>query len=357
MSSAAASNAACTQEIEGPQIFFWMVCLAFNSIAQPSGSVLGLSSEYHTFLRSSPIICAFDTIIMVAPLLRGIYISPTIECIREEATQILFQRIVDYRDDPDVEAIKSLKSQASLRWFTFFLGVLPQLIKLFASRGVPMFQAFGAMYLFSWITFEALVFATDIKYMEPEVSLRPHRRGRTIERLVSWTAKLAVFISTIIFSLPAWSVYLTFRPMLTGLLESPTMAFVVSYILYPFGLFFFNIPLWSEFLWEANVDDHSPYDNFFVLLGVSSQLLFPIVAMGVPDFNTSKRWEGLVLVVLSLATTAGFGTCMFRAQANRFGIAASTWKVLCMIPLPVFYFGSLYRPDGTNVPSWTQVLG
>ncbi|KAJ5726255.1 uncharacterized protein N7483_007612 [Penicillium malachiteum] len=165
MSSVAASNAACTQ-IEGPQIFFWMICLAFNVIAQPSGCVLEFSSDYHTFLRSSPIICAFDTITMVAPLLLGIYHSPTIDGIREEATRILFQRIVDYRDDPDVEAIKSLKSEARLRWFTFFLGVLPQLIKLFASTGIPMFQVFGAMYFVSWVIFEALVFAADISRLD-----------------------------------------------------------------------------------------------------------------------------------------------------------------------------------------------
>ncbi|KAJ5710969.1 hypothetical protein N7488_005125 [Penicillium malachiteum] len=283
MTSADVFNATCTQEIEWPQIFFWMIYLAFNSIAQASGSVLGLSSEHHAFLRSSPIICAFDTIIMIAPLIRTLYHSPTIECFHQEATRILLQRIVNDRDDPDVEVIKSLKSQASLRWFTFFLGVLPQLIKLFVSRGIPMFQLLGAMYLFSWLIFEALVLSMDMKYLEPQVTLRPHGRGHKTGLLVSWTAKLAISISTIIFSLPAWSVYLTFRPMLASLLESSSLAFFVSYFFIPSGLVFFHIPIWSEFLWDADVVDHSPYDNFFVMImmGVSSQLFFPLVAMGV----------------------------------------------------------------------------
>ncbi|KAJ5738480.1 hypothetical protein N7493_001635 [Penicillium malachiteum] len=294
---------------------------------------------------------------MVAPLLHAVYHSPTVECICEEATRILLQRIVDDRDDPDVEAMKSLKSQASLRWLTFFLGVLPQLIKLFASRGIPLFQILGAMYLFSWVIFEAIVFATDMKYIEPQITLRPHRRGRPTRVLVSWTAKLAILSSTMIFSLPAWSVYLTFRPLLAGLLESSSLGFFVSYILYPSGLLFFHLPLWSEFLWGADVDDRSPYDNFFVFLGVSSQSLFPLVAMGVPGFDFLKRWEVLVTVVLTLATSIGYGSCMCGAKTGRFGVVALIWKVLCMIPLSIFYFGCLYNPKDTEIPSWTLVLG
>ncbi|KAK8022722.1 hypothetical protein PG993_013489 [Apiospora rasikravindrae] len=45
-------------------------------------------------------------------------------------------------------ALQALTATTGFRWFAFGLGVLPQVIKLFGSSGIPAIQAYGAMYLF-----------------------------------------------------------------------------------------------------------------------------------------------------------------------------------------------------------------
>ncbi|KAI0482047.1 hypothetical protein GGR56DRAFT_618253 [Xylariaceae sp. FL0804] len=62
--------------------------------------------------------------------------------------------------------LKDLTISMGFRWFGFGLGVLPQLIKLFGSSGLGLFQAYGAMYLFPWVTFEGLVVAAKFFTMD-----------------------------------------------------------------------------------------------------------------------------------------------------------------------------------------------
>ncbi|KAK7926803.1 hypothetical protein PG985_003801 [Apiospora marii] len=59
-------------------------------------------------------------------------------------------------------ALQDITATTGLRWFGFSLGVLPQVIKLFGSSGIPRVQACGAMYLFSWIVFEVLVVSAKV---------------------------------------------------------------------------------------------------------------------------------------------------------------------------------------------------
>ncbi|KAI1109083.1 hypothetical protein F5Y14DRAFT_456410 [Nemania sp. NC0429] len=66
---------------------------------------------------------------------------------------------------------RGFTTQLGFRWFCFGLGVLHQVIKLFGSSGVPLFEAYGAMYLFSWLYFEALVVAAKtLKLDESETA-------------------------------------------------------------------------------------------------------------------------------------------------------------------------------------------
>ncbi|KAI1264774.1 hypothetical protein F5Y18DRAFT_78654 [Xylariaceae sp. FL1019] len=58
--------------------------------------------------------------------------------------------------------VKDLTSQMGLRWFGFVLGVLPQLIKLFGSSGIPLVQVCGAMYLLPWVIFEGLLVVAKV---------------------------------------------------------------------------------------------------------------------------------------------------------------------------------------------------
>ncbi|CEN62682.1 hypothetical protein ASPCAL09314 [Aspergillus calidoustus] len=293
MPSNDAPNEACPNEIPWPTIFFWMICFAINAAAQSTGRVLNLDLSFGqlALLRSSPIISIFDATGVVASLLTTTYQSPIITTtrIREAASRMLLRRIVDEEDDdrPDIRAIQSLKAQRWPRWIGFLLGALPQFLKLFAARGlgvgIALSQALGAMYLASWIIFEALILIADIDGIESirargKPGPRPRHQPDYIRVLAEiWTA-IAILTSAIIYALPAWSIYLTSRALIAENPASPSMAFVLNYMLFPAGLIGFHIPVWADLLWTTDPETDSA-KGWFVLLGTFVHFAVPLAAV------------------------------------------------------------------------------
>jgi hypothetical protein len=66
-------------------------------------------------------------------------------------------QILAAADDDEVEGVQSLEKKTWLRWLWFILGTLPPTIKLLAMRGVHWEQAWGMMFLSSWIINESLI--------------------------------------------------------------------------------------------------------------------------------------------------------------------------------------------------------
>ncbi|TGJ87677.1 hypothetical protein E0Z10_g1112 [Xylaria hypoxylon] len=78
--------------------------------------------------------------------------------------------------------LKDLTAQMGFRWFGFGLGVLPQVIKLFGSLGIPLIQVCGAAYLFSWLTFEALVVVAKVLKLDKSDAAWSVEWGNFLER-------------------------------------------------------------------------------------------------------------------------------------------------------------------------------
>ncbi|KAL3471443.1 hypothetical protein BJX99DRAFT_237420, partial [Aspergillus californicus] len=231
-------------EIAWPTIFFWMACLALNSIAQQSGRVLGTKYRHQAIFRSSPIICGFDAADILiswiahafSPTPRSKYrmyfnywlgaspmpqgriagqgqalssldINPIHTYVprskfRHAATNVLLQRCVDKEGNPDLEGIARFRTQSGGRWLAFIIGVLPQLIKLFASRGIAWSQAAGAMYLASWLLFEFLVLAAQLEntaIQRIDEQCEPYRHEGIIRKI--W-AFAGMMLHAVAYSIP-----------------------------------------------------------------------------------------------------------------------------------------------------------
>ncbi|KAL4778230.1 hypothetical protein BJX76DRAFT_362936 [Aspergillus varians] len=136
-------------EIPWQTVFFWMVCFALNAMAQPTGRLLGIPFQHQSVLRTSPIISICDAIGVVGSMLHATVLSSPKIRVRQAASCILQARVVDKENQPDPQAIPSLKAQSKARWVGFLLGAFPQFINLFASKSIQLHQAFGALYLTS----------------------------------------------------------------------------------------------------------------------------------------------------------------------------------------------------------------
>jgi hypothetical protein len=185
-------------------MFWTLMPLAVNSMAQPGRRICGLPNRYRTYLRCSPLLCAADSVSIIMRLA----VSTTYHCqsfseavgmllherfnsddLAEEFLEAVRKRFsdddlaedrsdqplpleelglrldddlsgdsVDLRSDDDqAESVPSLEKMTWLRWLWFTLGTLPSAIKLMSMKGVPWEQAWGMMFLSSWVLNEGLI--------------------------------------------------------------------------------------------------------------------------------------------------------------------------------------------------------
>jgi hypothetical protein len=162
------------------QTIFWtLVPLAIGSMSQPGGRICGLSSRYRTYLRCSPILCSADALSVVLQLIASYTYQR--QSVLEAIGTLLHERfnpdeglggqepgddiLAPERErefEGEAEGILSLEKMTWLRWLWFILGTLPPTIKLMAMKGIPWEQAWGMMFLASWVINEGLIiFATS----------------------------------------------------------------------------------------------------------------------------------------------------------------------------------------------------
>lgn len=121
------------EEVSGRSVFWALTAIILNAMLQPScasytinGSTLDGSLWP---IRSSPVICVYDALTEL---------------------RIMFGSS-DWRTAPSRlhvgESSESHTTSAIMKLAVFLLGVLPQAVKLFSMRGIPLSQALAAVYL------------------------------------------------------------------------------------------------------------------------------------------------------------------------------------------------------------------
>ena len=138
------------------QSVFWAVVpIALNSMSQPSGRILGYPRTYNFALRCSPVVCAASALDSLAQL--------AVFTIRERSLSTALQKSIDRRfedthGDED-GSFQSLRENTIFRIVLFLFGAVPQLIKVYASSGVPWTQTLGTAYLAPFILDELFLLA------------------------------------------------------------------------------------------------------------------------------------------------------------------------------------------------------
>jgi hypothetical protein len=224
------------------------------------------------------------------------------------------------------------------------------------------------MYFASWIVFEALILIADIdgiKTIRARVKPPPRPRHQPDYMQVlteAWTA-LAILASAIIYALPAWSIYLTSRSLIADNPASPSMAFILNYILFPTGLLGFHVSVWGDLLGETDPENDSA-KGWLVFLGTFVHFAVPLAAVhsGAEAFGFSdgvgRAWvEGVLGVACVLGVIIGFQGAQGRSSGCGEGRGVWVLRGLCMVVLPLLYYGVFFQEEGTRVPGWTVILG
>ncbi|KAI4163722.1 MAG: hypothetical protein LQ342_002756 [Letrouitia transgressa] len=122
-------------------------------MTQPSGTVLGLTSHHAFFLRSSPIICALDALIMMA---RFVYLTFVVRSVRAAAQGIARERLGDINGDAK-NSLDQVEKNTIFRVALFVLGALPQFLKLYGLSGVTWPKVWASVFLGTFVTTEIIV--------------------------------------------------------------------------------------------------------------------------------------------------------------------------------------------------------
>lgn len=162
-------------QASGNSIFWALVALALNAVTEPSriGSLLirprsgsGTATDSNPVfdpLRSSPVICAAETVLDIIffifepkpqRTLSSTDAAPSTPNTTEHRPvgggrnpEVLSDPALETIHHPEPNTEDTISSRPTLKTLAFFLGVLPQAIKLFSMRGIVGTQICAAMLL------------------------------------------------------------------------------------------------------------------------------------------------------------------------------------------------------------------
>ena len=136
-------------------VFWAVVPIAFNSMSQPSGRILGYLRTYNFALRCSPVVCAASALDSLAQI--------AVFTVRERSLSAALQKCTDHRFEDTHEdedgSFRNLRKNTIFRIVLFLFRAVPQLIKVYASSGVPWTQTLGMAYLAPFILDELFLLA------------------------------------------------------------------------------------------------------------------------------------------------------------------------------------------------------
>ncbi|KAK5124112.1 hypothetical protein LTR85_001815 [Meristemomyces frigidus] len=160
------SMAANTDTMSWQSLFWAIVPIALNAMSQPSGRILGHPSTMNFTLRCSPVLCAASAI---DSIVRVIAYTISEGSFPDGVKLFTAVRFSDRRNDDD-GSFNSMRKNTLFRTLLFVLGVVPQLVKIYATRGIPWTLAWCTAFLATYVVDQVIVLFAYCLKLEPGIS-------------------------------------------------------------------------------------------------------------------------------------------------------------------------------------------
>ena len=141
-----------------PSLFWGLVAVAINSMTQPGGLVCNADADVGFLLRSSPIICISDVILMLIRLALDHHQTKSWRKAHKKLIGRRFQSHI--YDGWKTSKRGEVKITRSNEWYfrlVVFILALSQSVKIFAYGGVVWTKIIAALYLGSFLIIETTV--------------------------------------------------------------------------------------------------------------------------------------------------------------------------------------------------------
>ncbi|KAH7419357.1 hypothetical protein BKA64DRAFT_14188 [Cadophora sp. MPI-SDFR-AT-0126] len=135
-------------------VILWiLLCLAINSMAQPSSTICGVSSRYRIYLSSSPIITLADA---MSALIRMVSVCIHLQTGILRACQMVVLSRSEVKFSESQDTSHAASSRTWPRWLFFIMGPLPAAIKLASFSGIWWTKSWGLMFAVSFVVVELI---------------------------------------------------------------------------------------------------------------------------------------------------------------------------------------------------------
>ncbi|KAF2653178.1 hypothetical protein K491DRAFT_694901 [Lophiostoma macrostomum CBS 122681] len=334
--------------VEWPSAFFALLCMALNSITQPSGRICELPYSLRFLARSSPVFCLVDSLTVLILWIR--HMIWHLESPSRAASRIARSRFSDIEGETD-DNLTSLERNFAFRCAVFGFGVLPQAIKIFACQGIRFVQAVAAVYLISWAIVELLMLfagrGTDVEYTLPTTNAGESRKRA--ERREYYVAA-SVFLHALAYNFG--NLLDPNDPNMDGEHKAVGVWFMRMWMLQ------FALIMWAEVIRIELEPDHDWQDwtlgvgfiHAFMIIAVTFVLCMS--ALGLNAGDTIKDWDQNHS---RLSTTIAVVVSGVIPLAVSLVPVSSLW--ITSVAFPIAWFLVSYDSQGTYKPKWTEYLG
>jgi hypothetical protein len=403
------------------QSAFWaLVAIALNSCLQESGNISEIQAKFGLLVKSSPVFCVVDTLVVWGQIIFYVTRVPPRDAIRIVAKS-------RQQHDPDAEEEATPFPRVVGRCLLALLAIL-QALKLYALRGIPWTQAFGTMYLVSYLTNALLNLLGKPQTSEQSPhsdmrrgDIRPSKGQIQISAWIAACFQIAIWTATVRAALPDyWLTILVARKSCSWPVNAIT-ALGLMPLLLPLGLFFKFVVVAAVIVDIATsvlpaaivlgavyvlivkcapslfgtISDAFGCSVNVMLLTFACIITIPaavvkicflgaipvadrLLNFGILDpllhdvFDNWDRYTPFGLSFLMLTVVAIISHILYRALlmgsiARKLGTTGCgmssniAWACLFMfvanLSLALLYYGHVYSSEGTWKPSWTDNLG
>jgi hypothetical protein len=341
-------------------------------MTQRAGSVCGTPPCLQVYLRTSPLVCLCDTLVLSARIFADVVFKKT--NLGEAARQVVRAR---------TGAPLQVDNMRFINWVAYALGVLPAYIKLLGFEQMPWTSAWASMYVASYVAVEVLFVlgAGDgpekkvVKEKDESASTpaptSPKNDDFSImwDRLTRFSGLVALLFHLALLIWTSYSIFGQYPQPLKLELLAPYPAFGVLPPYLAFGQWIFvfvvmrpsDYPSSDDMYHRLGLKDNGL--SLFMALFLAASLMttalcIPFCLFLLPLGLLLEAWAVLFVLSLVLSKMKALSEQVFLAQDDYKVQACAVWSLsMVTTGVMVWWYALRYRPEGTFKPEWTNVFG
>jgi hypothetical protein len=338
-----------------------IIPVALALMTQRAGSVCGTPPCLQVYLRTSPFVCLFDTLVLVARMFADIVFGKS--TLGEAA-----RRVVRARTGGPVQ----VDNMRVVNWIAYALGVLPAYIKLFGFTKIPWTRAWASTYVASYIAIEVLfVLGAELEKQvvkenngaasTPALIDPKDESSKVWDRVARYSCVVALLLH---LALLIWTSHSIFGYDLSLFWEyghllrqlAVTQFLIVFTVMMPSD--FPSSDGWYHWLGleDGGVALFMPF--FLAAFLLAMALGVPICWFLMPQGLLFEALAVLFFVSLLLAKVRTLSDQVFLAQDGYKVEACAVWTLSMVTTGVMFWWYALrYQPEGTSKAEWTDIFG